>query len=187
MSDEEALPWDEVENAAKKMFTLWGGDGELAWAKEAWMHLSAAGLTANYSLEDLTRTQLRLVTLAYVYDRFCDNAWEESWQSEPYLFAEHIDLSPLGLGILYGRLQPEVDDWEESTIFAEAVEAVCLSLKDEIHDCLVQAYGGNHRLFARLWNTRDEELEEDDTDGSAFDVEPDNLVGFDYVQQGFSD
>lgn len=71
MSDSEQIDWDEVEDAASKMFNVWGAVYELDWAKEAWGHLCAAGLTSRQTFLDETVAKLRLVTLARIYEEFC--------------------------------------------------------------------------------------------------------------------
>ena len=44
MSDSEQIGWEEIEEAASKMFSVWIDGGELKWASEAWGHLRNAGL-----------------------------------------------------------------------------------------------------------------------------------------------
>lgn len=63
MSDSKRIEWDEVEHGASMMFSVWLGSRELDWAKEAWGHLSPAGLTRRDTLIEETAAKLRLVTL----------------------------------------------------------------------------------------------------------------------------
>jgi hypothetical protein len=66
MSATDKIGWDEVEDAAAKMFNIWVDGNELKWAKEAWRHLAAAGLTGATTILEITATKLRLVTLANI-------------------------------------------------------------------------------------------------------------------------
>jgi hypothetical protein len=78
MTVSENVTWDEVEEAASKMFNVWLDGQELNWAKEAWNHLSAAGLTSRETFLEETKSKLRLVTLARIYQEFCGLAWDEN-------------------------------------------------------------------------------------------------------------
>ena len=56
MSATDKIGWDEVEDAAAKMFNIWVDGNELKWAKEAWRHLAAAGLTGATTILEITAT-----------------------------------------------------------------------------------------------------------------------------------
>ena len=64
MSGDDNLRWEEVEDAGAKMFRVWVDGSEFEWAKEAWGHLTAAGLAEATTILDFTASKLRLVTLA---------------------------------------------------------------------------------------------------------------------------
>jgi len=78
MSDTENIKWEDVESVATKMFNVWVDGTESEWAKEAWSHLTEAGLVGTTTILDMTAANLRLVTLALIYQEFCSFAWDEN-------------------------------------------------------------------------------------------------------------
>jgi hypothetical protein len=58
-----AVEWDDVERAASNMFNIWTSGGDLAFAKEAWDHLTTAGLTEGYGIVATAETYMRLIAL----------------------------------------------------------------------------------------------------------------------------
>ncbi len=78
MSDSERIGWEEIEEAASKMFRVWVDGGDLEWAREVWGHLCAAALASRQTLLEETAAKLRLVTLARIYEEFCGLAWDEN-------------------------------------------------------------------------------------------------------------
>ena len=78
MSDSGQIGWDEVKEAASKMFSVWVDGCELDWAREAWGHRCAAGLTSRQSFLAETEAKLRLVTLARIYQEFYGLAWGQT-------------------------------------------------------------------------------------------------------------
>ena len=61
MSNIDNLKWEEVESAATKMFSVWVDGTELEWAKEAWSHLTAAGLVGATTILDVTAARAYLL------------------------------------------------------------------------------------------------------------------------------
>ena len=59
------IGWEEVEDAAAKMFSISVDGNELKWAREAWRSLAAASLAGGGTILEITETKLRLVTLAH--------------------------------------------------------------------------------------------------------------------------
>ena len=74
----EMVQWEDVKDAASKMFNVWVFGGELEWAQECWTHFAASGLTENSSVIEYVAAQLRLLTLARNYEEFCVLAWDEN-------------------------------------------------------------------------------------------------------------
>ena len=149
----ETIGWDEVEEAAGKMFTVWINGNELKWAKEAWTHLAAAGLTGAATTLEISATKLRLVTLARIYHEFCGLAWDENPDWPPSYLAENLEIDPVALGII-AAATPRRNDFEELTeddsLLDEAVLAVINSQRADIFECLKSAYGDEIRLYSRM-------------------------------------
>jgi hypothetical protein len=85
-----AVEWEDIEGAAAKMFNVWTSGGDLAFAKEAWSHLAAAGLTEDYSLVARTETYLRLIAVRLIYGEFCKTKWDEDAEDEIVFLAEGL-------------------------------------------------------------------------------------------------
>ncbi len=182
----EEPDWDDIEPVAKNLFDVWNGGGELQWAKEAWGHLINAGLVDTSNIIELTRSQLRLLTLAFMYDQFCRHAWQESSVEQPSDLSEDMEFDRFALGVLYGMLDPASDAFDKDELAEEAINEVCVSLRSEIVSCLLSSYGGKSDLYARLWSTRNAADDDDGEDADVFEPDADQLAGYDFVDQGFN-
>lgn len=180
------LGWDEIEQAAKKMFNVWIDGGELKWAKEAWRHLRAAGLTSSTSTLEVTAAKVRLVTLARIYQEFSGFAWDENPETPLDYLAEDLEIDPVALGILAGRASP--NGFEELTDDDSVLGAALLTVTDsqraEIFDCLRKSYGDENKLYSRLWHTRSL-LAEKDSEEDEWQVTGPNCAALQYVSNGF--
>jgi len=89
------LEWNEVEEVAAELFTIWGG-GDLRWAKVAWTVLSETGLTRYASEVDRTVCIVRLIALNALYREFCVYAFDEgtSGDWEYQVTADLLDDDP---------------------------------------------------------------------------------------------
>ncbi len=186
MSNTENIRWEEVESAATKMFRVWVDGTELEWAKEAWSHCTAAGLVGTRTILDMTAANLRLVTLALIYQEFCRFAWDENPDVPVDYLAEDLEIDPVALGILAAKADP--DEFEDLTdvykLREAALLAVTKSQRQEIFECLMAAYGDEFRLYSRLWHTRSRSVEEN-SEGDEFEVTGANGSALEYVRNGF--
>jgi len=187
MDVNETIGWDDVEEAARKMFTVWINGNELKWAKEAWRHLAAAGLTGAATTLEISATKLRLVTLARIYHEFCGLAWDENPDCPASYLTEHLEIDPVALGILAAATTRQ-NDFEELTeddsLLDEAILAVINSQRTEIFECLKSAYGDEIRLYSRMWHTLSDESEKD-SEGEEFEVTDAKANALEYVMNGF--
>jgi hypothetical protein len=178
------IEWADVERAASKMFNVWTNGSELQWAREAWGHLSAAGLAGRDTTLGSTASLLRLVTLARIYQEFCGLAWEENVETPLDALAEDLEVDPVALGILAAptNLAQLGEAGDEHKLLEAAIAAVTDSQRAEIFQCLKAAYGGKIQLYTRLWHTR---YEREDAEGVEFEVTGTNSTAFEYVMNGF--
>jgi hypothetical protein len=185
MSQAKNIKWEEVEDAATKIFRVWIDGTELKWAKEAWKHLTSAGLTSATTMLDITATKLRLVALARIYEEFCGFAWDENPETPLNYLAENLEIDPIALGILAAKADPDnfEDLIEDDCIQEAALLAVIDSQRQEIFECLRAAYGDEIRLYSRLWHTRS--LSAEDAEGDEFEVTGANSSALEYVTNGF--
>ena len=186
MSDSEQIDWDEVEDAASKMFNVWGAMYELDWAKEAWSHLCAAGLTSRQTFLDETAAKLRLVTLARIYEEFCGLAWDDDPERPIDYLAEHLHIDPVAIGVLAAstecdELAEAVEDYE---LYQTALTAVTDSQRQKIFECLKAAYSNEFNLYSRIWHTR-APLGDENSEGDEFEVTNANSSALEYVRNGF--
>jgi hypothetical protein len=186
MSDSEQINWNEVEEAASKMFSVWIDGCELDWAKEAWGHLGGAGLTSRQSVLDETAAKLRIVTLAKIYHEFCGLAWDEDPETPIAYLAQDLQVDPVAIGVLAGATGPNTleEAIEEYELYEEAVIAVTDRQRKELFECLKSAYGDEFRLYSRIWHTRSA-LAEADSEGDEFEVTDANATALEYVRNGF--
>jgi hypothetical protein len=186
MKDSDRIDWDEIKEAASKMFDVWFIGGELDWAKEVWSHLGAAGLASRQNFLDETAAKLRLVTLAKIYQEFCGLAWGEDPETPIDYLAEDLHIDPVALGVLAAstkcdELEEAVEDYE---LLQAALTAVTDNQRHEIFDCLKAAYGNEFKLYSRIWHTRSLEAEKDSEDDE-WEVTEANSSALEYIQNGF--
>jgi hypothetical protein len=180
--------WEEVRIAAEEMFTVWEDGAELEWAEEAWQHLYAAGLVGGESALETTASNLRLVTLARVYQEFCGLVWDVNPDTPIAYLAENLEIDPVALGIL--AAMQGVNQFEECADELALHEAALIAASDgqriDIADCLKKAYGGDAALYSRLWHTRSADADaEDDGEGDENADSSANSFGLNYVMNGF--
>ena len=185
MSTTDKLEWKEVEYAAEQIFDQWGGEHILRWVEEAWGHLKTAELTESGSLLELTQAQLRLIVLAELVGSYRKYALGESSDDVTWYSAEHLDIDQLALGILAGRSSDILNDSDDSTLLAEALDQVVADLKPTVVSCLTSAFGEAHGLHKSLWNAVTGS-DDPDTD-EAFEPAADQLSAYAHVEQGFPD
>lgn len=177
------MAWEDIERAAAKMFNVWTSGGDLAFAKEAWGHLEAAGLTDDDGVAAATETYLRLIALCRIYEEFSGAKWDEDPDMPISFLAEDLDIDRFALGLLAGpHLQD--GDWryvEEFEMFKAALTAAVESFRPEVFECLRRAYGGDTCLYQRLCRTRSDSDEHDYED---FDITGPNMDAYDFVKHG---
>ena len=185
MSSGNHIQWQEVEDAASKMFAVWSGGSELAWAKECWGHLSQAVLTGNSTVMETTASYLRLVALARIYGEFCGCAWDENPETDAHTLAEDLEIDLVALGILAAATGR--DDFDEAGDDYELREAALLTVTDsmrgEIFACLAKACGDEVKLYSRMAQTK--RSPDDDDGGDEFEVTGPNSAAYGFVTEGF--
>lgn len=183
--EHERITWDEVSEAASKMFHVWLGDGEIKWVEECWRHFGEADLTGNSTPLEATAASLRLVTLARIYEEFCGLAWDENPETPIDYLAGDLELDSLALGILAAVASPDAFDeaGDEYELRETALAAATEAQRQEIFNCLRKAYGSEVKLYSRMSQTN--QPDQDDSDGSEFDVTSSNARALNFVINGF--
>jgi hypothetical protein len=183
------IPWEDVRDAASKMFDVWLGDGEIKWVEECWQHLGEANLTGKYPTLEGTATVLRLVTLARIYEEFCGLAWDEKLERPVTDLVEDLEIDRLCLGILATKADPDAfDDVADKYIDEAVLLAATDAQRREIFDCLRNGFGDEFQLYSRMSKTNKSGNETDDCnedDLSEFDITESNSVAMSYVVNGF--
>lgn len=192
MNERAEDAWAEVSDAARRMFNVWDGVGELDWAREAWGHLYEAGLISDEGPVEITATNLRLVTLALVYEEFCDAAWDEYVGSGASTLSEELVIDSVALGALAAQADKDFfrEAFDESELHEAALMAVSNIQREEIYRCLKSACGGDVGLYARLHQTHPRSNGTvgmgDEFGDDCFDVTGANMDALMFVENGFN-
>jgi hypothetical protein len=167
MSAHQGIPWEDVELAAERMFKVWAFGGELDWARECWGHFARNGLTSGGSVMETTRSHLRLLTLAKVYEEFSARMWDENPDSDLTSLSEKLEIDPVALGIIVAEdAELEAEETEDAHDLREhALKLATDQLRSEIHGCLTAACGGEGALYSRMAKTN--RLADQDDDEAA--------------------
>jgi hypothetical protein len=187
------IPWDEVEDPAGQMFRVWSFQGELKWAKECWEHFEKAGLTSREDLLEETKSYLRLIALAKIYEEFSGYMWDENPRTPISYFAEELDINPIALAVI-AKEDPDfeaggIDD--EHKLHEHALEMAVRQFRGEIHGCLADAYGGENALYSRMARTTEgtdlEENPELADDMEEFSATVSHSRAWSFVSNAFQD
>ncbi len=179
------LEWSEVEDVAQTAFRIWVDGSELAWARQAWEALVAAGLTDYTNDRDRARVAVRFFALAGLYHDFCCVAWEECVEPDYEEWAAELGVSPFHIGQLAGTAGNYEDE-------KEALQQLAEMARDEVVPVLLNRFGGVSELFVELWRTSqgdaDDEAGEDEfteTDDDILNyVTPGKGAAFMWIDQG---
>jgi hypothetical protein len=189
MSEEIDTGWEDVRDAAGTIFNVWFVGSELEWAEEAWNHLHAAGLVGGNSPLERTLSAARLVYLGVAYHEFCRLAWDENSSREIPELAEELEFDPVVLGALATAAEQdflsEHGHCDEDELRASALHVVVHAQRHEVYSCLEDAYGGDVKLYSRMWKTI-KALGVEDESFDEFEGNHGNAAALNFVQNGFS-
>lgn len=164
----EVVSWGDVAAAASSMFRVWAFGGEQDWVEECWGHFKKDGLTSADDMLEETKTRLRLLALAKIYEEFSGLMWDENPDTPINFLTDHLELDGTALGIL-AALDSEFDGSgikDANGLREYALTTVSHSLRPEIFGCLADAYGGDNALFLRMAQTiKDPKDDDEDDDG----------------------
>ena len=179
----ETVIWEDIVNAAAKMFKVWLAGGELEWAEECWGHFQTHGLADNGNALERTSTLLRLVTLARVYEEYSGYAWDENPATPVDYLVENLEIDLVALGILAATMtEVNFDEFcEESELHEVALIAVTDALRADIFKCLCSAYGDSTALYSRISRTKPAL----DGDKDKFEITGPNSRALEFVMGGF--
>ena len=192
MSSSNGIPWDEVEDAASRMFRVWALGGELDWARECWGHFAKDGLTSGASVMDTTKSHLRLLTLAKVYEEFAARMWDENHDSDLTSLSEKLEIDPVALGVIVAEdAELEAEEFDEPLDLREhALKLATDELRPDIHCCLAAAYGGEGALYSRMAKTSkipDPDDEQPADDCEEFSVTGPHVRAWEFVSNCFQE
>ncbi len=158
-----SLDWETVEPAARLAFSVWVDHPEREWAKQAWHHVTAAGLTLYSCERERTRAAVRFIALAELYLDFCAIALDEPTDGNAWYLAEPLGITAKGLRDLSDRDTPEPEDEDAPT---EILEELSDSVRAEVVSALLRGFDGPTPLFLSLWRSHlpepDHLFDEDD-------------------------
>lgn|GEM_PF-1169996 len=179
----DCILWDDIDSQASDMFKVWLCGGELEWAEECWRFFQKAGLADCEPWIEHTRSLLRLVTLARIYQEFSGFKWDENPETEVDYLAEDLEIDSIALGILAAKAFPDgFNDAEgEYDLNQSALIAATDDLRAEIFQCLVKAYGDEVALYSRMCRTNSDT----EIDGEDFTVTSGNCRALEYVMNSF--
>lgn len=192
MRQQRTLSWKDVKPVADAAFSAAGrifvDRPELAWARQAWDCVMAAGL-AGYSTElQRCRACFRFLALATVYYDWCATAWQENHDDDEIcMAAEGFEMDSLHIGQLLGS-DAETDSLDQ------ALTALMYDAREEVLGVVVKGFGGPRAFAKALWlsNRLPPDTSEDDDQGPTPEedllddpfCDPDGFQGWLWVEQG---
>ena len=185
-----APPVDDVswEDLREKhfMFHVWRDGKELEWAKDAWIRLSAAGLTSFETENERTQVCVRLMVLAEAYETFAEITFEESANKDVLDWAEGLHLQPFHVGRWIGEIGTEITEIEaneqEDEVLCEAYDGLIKEQRPIVHRALATSHGGCEKLYLSMYRVN-ESCDKEET--QAWDVTFANSNGLEYITNGF--
>jgi hypothetical protein len=190
------LPWEDVESIANEAFSIWSGSPELGWARQAWAHLSRAGLTEADAILQRVQAQVRFLVLASLYRDWCTLVWDEVDNDSPSTWIDGSGIDRFHIGQLCGLDEALAGDAEDD--FDLVLFALMDRERSSVVDAVVDGFGGANGLFVALWRSRTEPEEgicaRDEEEPSGWrsesddeilnDVSSQKLAGFQWIHEG---
>jgi hypothetical protein len=154
-SDGLTLDWADFEEVAAQAFSIWVGQPELRWAREAWEILGRAGLSRYHGERERATVAIRFLALAGFYHDFCEIAWEEYSEPEYDEWATSLGVSPFRVGQLIADAADfdEDDTDDDGDDVSAAVRYLAEQERPRVVRALRNAYGGTSGLFLALWRS----------------------------------
>ncbi|MDZ7697625.1 MAG: hypothetical protein U5R49_12140 [Deltaproteobacteria bacterium] len=186
MSKHKTVKWDDVLPAAEVAFSIWVGQPEIRWAKEAWGHIIKAEL-ANYANGlEYCKVCLRFLALADIYYDWCSIVWDEDHDYSTILVAsEDFEISPFRLGQLVGPNKMLEDNATEDGFVIEAICPLVSAVRVEVVQAILSGFGDATGLFISLLNSDKAKREETITGNWELnDVEFSWINAYSWIDQG---
>lgn len=205
MGELRTIQWEEISDMAEPLFRVWTDGREIEWAKKSWLALSKRNLTSYSDQVEQAKVILKLIALADIYREFCQQAFDESYESEYTVWAGELDLNIFRVAQCVGPQFEREEEADDQTLLDSAISRLVGEARPIIYDALKAEFGDDSLLFVSLWSTadfgRDEDRREDgkpraDQDAGinwaedAYWILNTDLTGekqraFDWVRQGF--
>ncbi len=159
MNDKKMLTWDEVSSFASGKFDVWANNAGTLWAEKAWNMIIKAGL-ADYE-DEIERhiVVVRLLTLAVMYNEFCDLVWDEyfdygiigsyDWMTDENFF------NPIRVRQLIGQdfyTDEVINEEDEDSVLSQAIIELIDKQRPIVYNVLKKGFGFD--LFFSLLLTR---------------------------------
>jgi hypothetical protein len=187
----QTLEWKTLEPVSEELFGVLGRS-ELVWARQAWQHLAAAGLTRAAGEVDRHLAAVRAMTLATTFREFCRHAWKI--HSEPALadWWVFLDLQPLRLGQLLGNDADLNGARNEGELVDQGLRLLTGRERQLVWEALSAGYGNPSRLFIAMWRSREDprtgmtpEGRREGDEEILNDLSFEKIDAFEYVSKGF--
>lgn len=151
MTRRQTLDWSELEPAARETFRIWMSGTDFEWAKEAWGHLTKAGL-CNYETQPERHVVLgRFLALASIYKDWCSVVFDETHGDDHDYWIGELDVEPIYLGQL---LANEELSEEPDEALSEGMGILLNRERAAVVGALHGAYGGTDEdFFIALWRS----------------------------------
>ena len=148
------LTWADVDAAAKSAFAVYREPAELRWAKHAWAHVSAAGLTSFGTELERCRVCVRFLSLCGLYHDWWRVARAEGPWTDYKEWADLLDMDAFRIAQLAGRdLADDLDgiDWRSADAdLREALERLSNEARSAVARAIKKGFGGDSMLFLSL-------------------------------------
>jgi len=146
------IEWDDIEYAAKKMFSVWVDQPELLWARSAWKILEEAGLSEYDNELERHSVFFRFLVLGGIYRDFCCIAWEECTEKDYDEWAEYLDLDSFIIGLAYAKINEY--DPNDDLCQNDALKYLIEEKRSKVVCELIDSFDGVSGLYGTLWKSR---------------------------------
>jgi hypothetical protein len=155
MDQPGSLDWEAVEAAAKLAFSVWVDHPEREWAKQAWHHVTAAGLTLYSCERERTKAAVRFVALAELYLDFCAIALDEQTGRDTWYLAEPLGITEEDVRALHGagKRESEDDESDDDDLPGYILEELSDRVRPEVVSAILRGFDGPTELFLSLWRS----------------------------------
>ncbi|MHB1421389.1 MAG: hypothetical protein ACYCX4_17710 [Bacillota bacterium] len=160
-SKKRILGWEDICEFASGKFDVWANNAGQLWAEKAWNKLVKNGLAAYENEIQRHIVIIRILTLAVLYNEFCDLVWNEYFDNSMVSSSDWLNndefFHPIRVWQLVGKDfygDEKIHDIDTDDLLNEAILELIDKQRNIVYEASNKGFGNDLELFFSLLLTR---------------------------------